>query len=127
MDSNVYDSLLDWNKLRIVKIEKKIHNQLHNIKTNIMVIGELLSDAKKILSHGKYKPWIEEIFGDELPYSTASCYKKIYEDLRNHPDTVKVLPVSFLIHMNHVRSVRSGTPMKLREKRDAHEIMIPEK
>lgn len=101
LDSNVYDSLLDWNKPRIVRIENKIRDQLHNIKTNIMQIGKLLSDAKKILSHGKYKPWIEEIFGDELPYSTAYCYKKIYEELMDHPATVKVLPLTFLIHMTH--------------------------
>ena len=98
---SIFDSLMQWNKWKLLEIEEAINKRLHCVKCDIFEIGRLLSEAKKVIGHGNFKKWIEETWGEELPYSTAACYKKIYEEYGFRPDLIKSLPVSFLIHMAH--------------------------
>ena len=93
----VFDALGDDDKKRILNIQSDIELKLIHIKTNVYEIGKLLFRAKGILPHGKFQKWVEETFGRELPYSTAACYKGIYEIFKDNPKTVKLLPLNFLI------------------------------
>lgn len=67
----------DYNKL--TEIEGRIRKALVQIKTNILAIGRMLYQAKKIIGEGNgYHNWIKGTFGNELPISTAGAYYKIY-------------------------------------------------
>jgi hypothetical protein len=84
---------------RILLIQSDIEQRLVNIKTDIYGVGKLLSCAKKILPWGTFQRWIEETFGNDLPYSTAACWKSIYEVFEKNPQSVKLIPMNFLIKM----------------------------
>lgn len=82
------------------RIENQIKDKLRLIKANFMEIGKLLCEAKEILEHGEFKPWIKETFGSELPYSTAYSYMKLYKELKNKDDIIILsLPIWFLMYM----------------------------
>jgi hypothetical protein len=98
----VYSRLKVEQKLAILHIQAQVEDKLISIKRNIYEIGKLLSEAKAILPHGQFKPWIQETFGRHLPYSSAACYKAIYERFKgavDHPEFFQrlyELPLSFL-------------------------------
>jgi hypothetical protein len=96
-DTPVFDLLDDDYQSRILKIEHQIQAELVTIKTSVYNIGKLLSAAKELVPNGEFQRWITETFGDELPYSTAACYKSIYERFQGCPEFVNRLPMTFLI------------------------------
>jgi len=98
------DSLLDIlspnRQERIQSIELKIRGKLETIKRNIFEIGQLLSTARIIIGdEGSYQSWIKERFADELPYSTAALYKKIYDRYPHNPKMIQYIPVSILLRL----------------------------
>lgn len=42
-------------------------------------------------------PWIETYFGNELPYSTAYFYIKIYEVFKDNPKAIDYIPTTNLL------------------------------
>lgn len=96
---SVYESLKRKDLKKILRIQSQIEERLIQIKVNIYEVGKLLSRAKNVLNHGGFQRWIEETFGDELPYPTAACWKAIYEVFENNPKTVRLIPTNFLIKM----------------------------
>lgn len=96
---SVYESLKRKDQKTILRIQSEIDERLIQIKVNIYEVGKLLSRAKNVLKHGGFQRWIEETFGDELPYSTAACWKAIYVVFENNPKTVRLIPTNFLIKM----------------------------
>ena len=64
------------NPQQLPLIADEIRLKVGSIKRNIYDIGKLLTKAKKITDHGKFKEWIKENF--EFSYQTA---KQLYERL----------------------------------------------
>lgn len=95
----VLQALKEGDRKQVLKIQIDIEGHLLNIKTHFFEIGKLLSRAKEILPHGTYQRWIEETFGDQLPYPTAACFKAIYERFKDQPQSVMLLPVTLLQQM----------------------------
>lgn len=100
-EKDINTTFSDETQRKLLKIEQNITSNLMGIKKNIWSIGRYLSQAKKILENqeGTFTKWIEETFGNELPYSTAHCYMSIYEKFQSKPEIVYQLPVHFLIQM----------------------------
>ncbi len=96
-----------WRPKSVLRIETAIWKKLGGIKKNVYEIGRLLSEAKKIMTHGQYEPWIKDAFGDELPLSTASLYKQIYDRFKDRPDIVLKVPVTYLLEA--MKDLPSGT------------------
>ena len=92
-----FNSFSPHYKKRIQKIEISIRRYLVSMKCRIYDIGKLLFEAKKILPHGQFQPWIEQTFGGELPYSTAAAFKDVYDHFKDCPKMVRYIPVSLLL------------------------------
>jgi len=89
------DVLKEINKedcLDSIKEELKARSQ--GFKFQIYEMGKLLCEAKKILPHGKFKPWIKENF--EFDYRTAYNSMKVYRVCIGHPEVVKYFNPSCL-------------------------------
>jgi hypothetical protein len=84
---------------KLQKLTLRIELCLVEIKINVYNLGKHLSEAKTILSHGRFQRWIEETFGRELPYPTAALYKSIYEYFQRKPELVRRLPLTLLMTM----------------------------
>jgi hypothetical protein len=95
---------------KLLSIVVDIETRLVNIKRDLFEIGKLLSNAKQILPHGMFQPWIEKTFARDLPYSTAYAYMMIFEHFQNSPQTVQLLPISFLMCMT-----RETFPQQIKE------------
>jgi hypothetical protein len=93
---SIFNSLESKKQKQILKIQTKIETHLLAIKTNSYAIGKCLSEAKEVVGHGNFKKWIQETWKNELPYSTAALYLKIYNEFEKTPDLVRYLPVGFL-------------------------------
>jgi len=96
IELKVFDILSKKQRTSLLSIQSKIDLRLIEIKTNIFQIGRLLSEAKKALPRGMFQKWIEETWGDQLPYPTAACYKSIYQRFQKNPIAVKLLPLTIL-------------------------------
>lgn len=95
----IYDQVAVDQQAKLLSIQSGIENRLISVKINIYEMGKLLSDAKSILPHGAFQPWIEETFRNEMSYQMAANLKAIYEKFESNPRTVKLLPITFLMHM----------------------------
>jgi hypothetical protein len=84
---------------RITECQIDIEGKLHEVKRIYYEIGEKLSRAKEIVGHGNFQRWIEETWGNELPYSTAACYLAIYEKFKGSGDLIALLPLGLLQQM----------------------------
>jgi hypothetical protein len=106
----VYDRVPKNEQYKILSIQSNIDERLINIKINVYEIGKSLYKAKQILPHGSFQTWIEETWGKGLPYPTAAHYKGIYEHFKGQAQTVKALPITFLMQMRS-----KNFPEKLKE------------
>lgn len=88
-------------KTMLLTIHTDVTTRLTNIKRDAFHIGELLCKAKKILPHGKFRLWILCFFGNNLPYSTASLYMRIYEVFKDHPGSVDYFPSKCMLILTH--------------------------
>lgn len=82
---------------KLINCEKEIQTRLINQKYDAYEIGEYLDKAKKVLPHGTYKNWIDSTFGDDLPYSTAYMYQKIYLAFKDNPSQIAYVPTKYLL------------------------------
>lgn len=96
---NYYQSLERSEKIQLTKIERDIQGCIINIKKDSFEIGQLLYKAKKILPHGSFNPWIRKTFKDDLPYSTANFYMRIYETFQHRPGVVQHIPTKYLLYL----------------------------
>ena len=98
----VFTVLDQSQKKQILSIESDINLNLINMKTSIYKIGKLLHQAKIIIPHGQFQRWIEQTWGDQLPYPTAACYKSVYETfgkMQGGEKLVRLLPLTILIQL----------------------------
>ena len=82
---------------QILSIERRVMDKIIKIKTDSYEIGKMLSEAKQILPHGRFKQWIEDVFDKELPYSSAHFYMRIYENFKGKKHMVKHFPTELLL------------------------------
>ncbi len=75
-------------------IKEELQARCKGLKYQIYEIGKLLCEAKKILPHGEFKPWINENF--EFCYKTAYNFMKVYIVCMGHPEVVKYFKPSSL-------------------------------
>lgn len=92
-----YNSLVRSEKFKLTKIEREIQTRTIEIKKNAYEIGQFLCKAKAILPHGSFDTWREQTFGDDLPYSTAYHYRRIYLTFKDRPGAVSLIPTQYLL------------------------------
>jgi len=95
----VFETLNKGDQGRILNIELTIDKHLIEVKFRFFEIGNLLSRAKGILPRGTFQRWIEDTWRGQLPYSTAACYRAIYERFKNEKEKITVLPITLLQQM----------------------------
>lgn len=83
-------------KAKLTKIEREVQTRIIAIKLDAYEIGKFLCEAKDMLSHGSFQDWIESTFADDLPYSTAYFYMKIYKTFKDVPGKVQYIPTKYL-------------------------------
>jgi hypothetical protein len=98
---DITEGLTDTDKSRLLEYGTKIQTRLFNIKIDIFEIGKILCDAKKTLQHGKFIPWIEYTFDNDLKYSTASFYMKVFTTFQDIPRAVKYFPSEILLMLTN--------------------------
>ena len=86
-------------KAKLLTIHTDVTARLTNMKRDSFHIGELLHKAKKILPHGKFIPWIKCFFANNLPYSTAFLYMRVYQVFQDRPESVDYFPSKCLLIM----------------------------
>ena len=80
----IYQGLTKSEKVKLLQIQTEVRTRFTNMKRDAFAIGEQLTEAKRILPHGKFQAWIEEEFQNELPYCTANFYMKVYETFKDN-------------------------------------------
>lgn len=88
-------------KTTLLRVHTNVTTKLINVKLNCFEIGEELFDAKKILAHGQFMLYIKYFFANDLPYSTAYFYMRVYEVFQDTPQLVKYIPTTHLLMMSH--------------------------
>ena len=94
-----YQDSTKYEKSELLKIQTEIETRIINIKRDIFQIGKLLFRAKKILPHGTFQKWIEDTFQNELPYSTAHFYMRVFETFKDKQKSVQYIPTKYLLMM----------------------------
>jgi hypothetical protein len=64
------------------------------VKYHIYEIGRLLCDAKRLLPHGEFQPWVEEHF--EHSYRTAKNCMHVYEVCMGQPEVLEYFSATCL-------------------------------
>ncbi|PWN05644.1 DUF3102 domain-containing protein [Rhodohalobacter mucosus] len=135
---NYYEDLDRSQKLRISKIERDIQNGIINLKKDFFEIGKLLDEAKRILPHGSFMSWIKTTFADDLPYTTAYFYMRVYRTFKNRTRMLNCLSMKDLLLMTrndfpedaltimdeHVEENGSIDRRQLDEIRNFHDLMM---
>ena len=75
-------------------ITEELQARSKGFKYQIFEMGKLLCEAKKILSHGQFQPWLDNNF--EFCYRTAFNFMKVYQVCMGHPEVVKYFNPSCL-------------------------------
>jgi hypothetical protein len=91
------DDLTNTEKANLLRIQTEVQTRLINVKTDIYHIGKLLYEAKQILPHGKFTAWIRHFFENDLPYSTAAFYMRVYDVFKEKPSTIQYIPTQYLL------------------------------
>jgi|SRR5690625_5064743 len=92
-----YKDLKRSEKIKLTKIERDVQNLVIEQKKTTYEIGKLLHHAKRIVPHGCFQDWIKQTFADDLPYSTAYFYMRVYETFENQPGMVSRVPSQYLL------------------------------
>jgi len=96
---SVLDSVNEGVQEKLIGIATQVWEKLRGIRKNIYEIGRLLSEAENtFIKHGQFIPWIEQTFGNQLPYSTAWLYMKIYNEYKEKPEMYQY-PITVLQYM----------------------------
>ena len=102
---NIMDQTTKTEKVQLLQITTDIRTRLINIKQDALHVGHLLSQAKKILPHGKFQPWIEYFFKGDISYSTAYFYMRIYDTFEGNPSSVKNIPTTYLLMLKEANEL----------------------
>jgi hypothetical protein len=115
---NDYDEIT---RLRLVRlhrpagVEERLNEIVNEIKLRVRIgakeiyfVGELLTEAKKIVGHGNFQPWIADTF--EFSYDTAKNFMNVYNACLGNPEIVETMKPSVLYQI-----AAPGFPADLRE------------
>ena len=94
---NIMDQTTKTEKAQLLQIATDLRTRLINIKQDALHVGELLTEAKGILSHGQFQPWIEYFFKGDISYASAYFYMRIYDTFKDNPSSVKHIPTTYLL------------------------------
>lgn len=83
--------------LSLIAEEMKL--RVEAINDHIFYIGKLLSEAKQVLNHGDYEPWVKENF-PSISRSTANNCTRVYKTFAFAPHAVRDLPRSLLYYLS---------------------------
>ena len=75
-------------------ITEELKARSQGFKFQIYEMGKLLCEARKILPHGQFQPWLDDNF--EFCYRTAANFMKVYQVCMGHPEVVKYFNPSCL-------------------------------
>ena len=75
-------------------ITEELKARSQGFKFQIYEMGKLLCEARKILPHGQFQPWLDDSF--EFCYRTAANFMKVYQVCMGHPEVVKYFNPSCL-------------------------------
>jgi len=75
-------------------IAKEIKLRAISIKRNMFEIGKLLTQAKKLTDHGKFKKWVRK--NCDFSYPTANNLMKVYACCLKKPQLVTTIQTSIL-------------------------------
>ena len=64
------------------------------LKKQLLKIGGLLTEAKKITGHGNFQNWVEH--NCDFSYQTANNFMNVYKQCYGFPDVVEAIPSSVL-------------------------------
>lgn len=78
---------------RLNLLASEIRLRIKRTKQDIFTIGELLVEAKILLS-GKFQQWIEDTF--DFGYHTANNLMNVYVNLKDNRDLIEKIPTSIL-------------------------------
>ena len=93
----IMEGLSTVDKAYLLNIQTGVQGRIFNIKRDIYGIGEFLYQAKQILPHGMFIPWIELAFNHELPYSTGNFYMRVYELFKGNVKAIQYIPTKYLL------------------------------
>jgi Tfp pilus assembly pilus retraction ATPase PilT len=79
------------------------------IKRQIYETGQVLTEAKDLMEHGKFKSWIRDQEFD-FSYQTANNFMNVYRTCLGRPDIAQTIPLSILYQI-----AGKGFPKDLRE------------
>ena len=68
-------------------IADEIRARVRNIKRQMFEIGQLLTEAKTFLEHGKFKKWIKDNF--DISYPTANNFMNVHLYCLEYPQLVQ--------------------------------------
>ncbi|MBN1181796.1 MAG: hypothetical protein JXB49_05870 [Bacteroidales bacterium] len=95
--SEITEHLTESEKAKLLADQSEVQLRLFNIKRDIYFIGRILYEDKQLLQHGMFIKWIELTFDNELPYSTAHFYMRVYKVFKDKPETVQYIPTKYLL------------------------------
>ncbi len=84
-------------KTQLLCIETDIRTRLINMKQDAFHVGQLLSQAKKILPHRQFQPWIKYFSKNDISYSNAYFYMRINDTFKDNPSTIKHILTTYLL------------------------------
>ena len=95
--SEITEKLSDTDRVKLLEDQTEVQREIFSVKRSVFNIGKILSKAKARLPHGYFIRWIKLSFGDDLPYSTAYLYMKIYEMFKDHKSIIEWVPMKYLV------------------------------
>lgn len=75
---------------RIEAIADEIKHRLKNATEDILEIGKQLTEAKKLLGHGNFLPWIEAKF--QMSHQTAANFMNAWKKFGQNPNGLDFAP-----------------------------------
>jgi hypothetical protein len=96
-NDEIFQDIPDNERVKVLRNTTLIQKEIINLKRSAYNLGQLLNANKKLIPHGMFQSWINNTFGDNLPYNTASFYMRIYDVFKDYPSTVDMVPMKYLL------------------------------
>jgi len=93
----ITEDLTNTEKADLLICETNITQYQIGIKKNVFNVGRELHRAKEILKHGEFRNWIDCRWDEDLPYSTAYFYMRIFEAFEDCPNLIQLIPTKQLL------------------------------
>lgn len=112
------------NSNQLPLIENEIRCLVGMVKANLLEIGDLLVQGKKILGHGKFKPWVKDL---GFRYSTANNYMRLHLVCAGFPEAVENIPLSSLHQITSKKCPEKLSEFLIKNNKKLEKKKIPAK